>query len=451
MKAKHLIILLAVLLTMSCEKPADQIFNGDAHISGTIYYENILTGSLDTAKTAKLVVTKDGIDQTNYVVQLKNGTFDLNLLSSGNYKFNITFQTKTAGLLNDNVYTLDTILTVSESQLLKDQNLRLNMETSLVANTALRLFIKDDQNAPLANVQVCLYSDAQTILKNRNTCVGNIRTGITNKNGVVLFDGLEERAYFAAAYIAVGKDTISNNLSDQTPLTILKKNTINETTIKLQTQVKPIATSLKITVTDQSGGYIQNAEICLYSDLDLIARYTNCFGSIKNGSSDAFGVSTFTALQPLKYYISAFKISGTDTLSNIDSRLLPTAVLNVNAVNTFNVVLKPQNKPQPPAGPTTLKINVYDKNGALIPNANVCLYSDPDLVTKYQACEGSLKSGSTDTFGSISFKDLQQLKYYVRAYKVVHDQDTLSNNDTRRTPTGVLIGNSVNEFNVVIK
>ncbi|ASU34268.1 hypothetical protein MuYL_2379 [Mucilaginibacter xinganensis] len=99
---------------------------------------------------------------------------------------------------------------------------------------SLQVVLTDQYGAYIPGANVCIYSDKALLAKNRNTCAGSISGSVTGTQGAVNFTGLQSLFYYISAYKVVGKDTLTNKATDQTPTIVLQPNAANTTTVILK-------------------------------------------------------------------------------------------------------------------------------------------------------------------------------------------------------------------------
>ncbi len=434
-------ILLAILcfFLMNCKK--EGLFDGKARVKGTIYFKNILKNTADTAKNASITLQKKNADASEYYsVNITNGTYDIIGLRDGDYTLAVSYSAAVSGSTSAKINYKQ----IFEFSIAKDE-LKTGLDWTLTENTVsgqlLLLQVVDLSNNPIRNAQVCIYTDPLILTANQNKCTGSIKSAVSNDLGIVTFADLGSAAYHVTAFTIIGMDTVSNRttaaVTTYNPSTSAKPE-VRKVTIS---QDKP---ALTINLTDANGLGISGAKVSLYNDISLIAKYGSVgTGSIKSGMSDANGNIVFTGLQSISYYAYASKQIGNELYSNLNTILTPSAKLTTIAQHKLTVVLQPE-KP-------VLEILVVDANGAHINNAQVCVYSDLALITKFGfKCTGSLKSGNTDQNGSAVFPDMQTLSYYISASRVI-GKDTISNAAAIATTTPRLGIAQENKITVVIK
>lgn len=202
---------------------------------------------------------------------------------------------------------------------------------------ALSVTVTDLNGAGIAGAQVCIYSDADLINRYAGKCTGSLKTAVSDQNGTVVFGNMQPISYYISASKIIGNDIVSNLSTNMTPTIKLSASAQNKVTVV----IAPEKPTLDVTVTDVNGAYISDAQVCIYSDLGLITKYSyKCTGSLKNGISDQNGGAVFANMQPIAYYISASKVIGKDTLSNIATSLTATAKLTATSPNKVTVVIK---------------------------------------------------------------------------------------------------------------
>lgn len=341
MKYINILAVITIFIAAGCSKPADKFFNGNARIGGIIYFENVVTGKEDTAKNAAITLSLASDTNIRYKKQLTNGNYSIPDLKGGVYILKIVYQFNNAALSEGLIYNWTSKkITISDNANKADSSIMMPLDSSHYKGTALRLLVTDPQGAALPSAQVCLYTSASTLLANRNTCNGSLVSSTTNTEGFLIFDNLEAKGYYASSYKLVGKDSLSNQSTDQTALKTLAPGTISRQPLSLTVQPPVLPTALKVTVMDAFGANLSNVTVCLYSNPDFIMKYAACEGSLQTLTSDASGSVTFTGLQSLNYYVEAYKLIGTESISNNTTKLMPTGVLKKNTTTPFPVTVK---------------------------------------------------------------------------------------------------------------
>jgi hypothetical protein len=345
--AKNIVIVLFVIaatLLWTCKKSAEKIekdeqakaiFDGSARIRGTIFFKNTLKGTTDTAKNMSLMIYKDD-PAKYYAVTLANGLFDFSGMSGGTYSFKATYIASIPGSTAKITYQKTLTVTLAKGAFLDNQSLVIDQSTT--ATPTLVLTVRDAGGAPVANAQVCLYTDQLAMAKYQNTCSGSYKTAVSNSQGIAAFPDLGNAKYYVTAYTALSGDTTSNRATAAaTPYGPYTTNSVDAKDVTI-TPEKP---ALSIVVTDVNGANISGAQVCVFSDLGLITKYNyKCTGSLRSITADQNGLALFKNMQPIPYYVSASKVIGKDTLSNVLTQGTPTPALNVTAANKFTIVIK---------------------------------------------------------------------------------------------------------------
>jgi len=426
------LLILGSITIATCKKPADEVFNGTSRVRGVVLFNNYLTGTQDTAKTAVITMTmqQGSGTSTPYVQTLANGTFDIQSLNRGTFTLSAIFDFKQPGSTKTDHYVGSLPVTLQTGQFLDKLDVVLNLDSTGTAT--LQVHIVDAGGAVISNTQVCLYTDPSILAANRGTCGGSLASATTNAQGNAIFSNLQLGNYYVSANVTAGTQVLNNAMTDQTPYNVVS-------VVKLDTATVTVAAtgnSLQLVVADSAGVLLPNVNVCLYTNISLLKKYRGtCTASVRSATTNSQGIVLFTGLQPASYYASAYISEGTDTLSN---KTNDTVALTTNGASLATYKLKLLRNA--PIIPTTLTLTIVDVNQANIPGASVCLYSDTTLLSKYRGtCTGSLISGTTTANGTVSFTGLQNINYYVSAYKVV-GTDTLSNkhSDTK-TPIKPLI------------
>jgi hypothetical protein len=345
-KLLGIIYLFACLCLVSCEENEefnsnDEYFNGTARLKGVVYFNNIITNSIDTARTAKLTLSKSKSSKSEYVKMLTDGTFDIQFLSKGTYEIELRYEhiTKTNEITK--YYKIIQEINLEDDQLLDLLDLKLEIDNTSLETPTLRLTIKDALGAIISNAQVCLFSDSSLMVKNRKTCLGNTRTGVTNQQGVVFFDNLEERRYFVSSFKIIGKDTLITSTSMPVSVGPLKSGILNDKEFTIQPIIPVVSTTLEFSIQDSAGASIPNTRVCIFSNRKLLNKYRRtCDGSLRSDITNSQGVVKFENLQAINYYAAAFKVVGKDTLSNKHNDQIPFSPVLPNQINKFNILIK---------------------------------------------------------------------------------------------------------------
>lgn len=334
-----LLFVSSLLLLVTCKKDQQKkaMFSGNARLQGTIYFQDIVSGTVDTAKTAILKISKKGADTSAYyLVDLTNGKYDISSLSGGQYFFNVSYTVQLAGGATRLNYAQTFLVTVQDGQLDPDHDLKITTVTS--SKPLFILKVVDVNQAPVDSARVSLYTDTLALREGQSNGAGSSRSTVTNAAGLAVFADMQNTRYYASVYSAVGSDTTSNwSKSTSKPYGPFAVNTVDTASVQILAN-KP---TLTVTVVDQHNALISGAQVCLYSDLGLITQYKYlCTGSLRSTLTNASGTALFTNLQVLSYYISASKVVGTDTLYNRATIFMPNAVLKTNVLNQARVTIK---------------------------------------------------------------------------------------------------------------
>ena len=429
------ILLSGAIILTGCKKDADKVFSGSGRIKGIVYYNNLATNRNDTATNAQMTISLPRNIGTEYLQTLTNGTFDITSLGSNSYNVHITYSHTFSGSAKSIRYAKDTVFDLQKDEFKFPFNFVLLPDS--VESPTLQIIVTDQNNTVVPNAQVCLYADLLTLTSNRGTCVGSVKSGTTNPDGIIVFDGLQVRNYYVAVTTTSGTGNQSNQPTEATAIAITSSSKPTSAPVKIQRT----GYILQVGVVDFNKQKITGANVCLYDDAGLLIKYRQqCIASLQSGPTNSQGVITFSGLSAIPYYISAYQVTGKDTLSNRTTDLLPVTPV-ANSLNYTEITILRQTAPND----LYFKITVVDQFGAIITNANVCLYSDPALLVKYRTkCTGSLFSGTTDANGTITFSGLQAIPYYISAYKIFGN-DVLSNSATdSNTPFNPANTNQIN-------
>jgi hypothetical protein len=316
---------MTLLTFITCKKSADRVFDGSGRLRGAVLFKNVADNALDTAAVASVRLYKKGDPSNYYVVTTTNGTFDMQALSDATYELEGSFTVKISGSQVSVTYTATQEFVISGGNFM--DNYALTLLPSASTTPALTVMVKDSSGAAVPNAQVCLYADTLLLLKNENSTGGSVASGLTNSSGLAVFTGLQPGGYYAYAYITAGGDTISNaDSATTTKITVNSKGVSNA-----RVSVALHYPSLRIIVEDGNNAVIQGANICIYSDKNLLMKYEDqCTGSLRNGVTNEQGELVISHLQNLVYYISAYKVVGKDTLSNISTGQTTNVLINNN-------------------------------------------------------------------------------------------------------------------------
>ncbi len=417
-----ILLVMALCLELNCKK-ADQVFNGSARVRGLVEFQNYLTGTQDTAKTAVLTLTRTDDSGTPYVQTLTNGTFDIQSLNKGSYSISVQFDYKQPGFAKTDHYTGTMPFSLSKNEF-KDQVVVL-ISLSTTGGATLQVTVQDSTGAVVSNAQVALYTDPKVLAANRGTTNGSLATVSTNISGKAIFGNLQTGTYYISANVAAGNQLLSNATTDQVKKQVLSASLLDTVTVT----VKPNGASLQFTVTDATGAAVNNANVYLYTDKTVLAKYREtALGSVKLGVTNSSGVVVFNGLSNTNYYASAYLvIDAGDTLSNRNNDTLAYKPSANNNVIKLAEYVSP-----------SFTVTVVDVGMANLSGVNVSLYTDHSLLDKYRGTTiGSVVTGVTDANGRVTFSNVSPVSYFISAYKVI-GTDTLSNKANDAMPFKVL-------------
>lgn len=333
-------LLINGLLFSTCKKEAEQkknMFSGSARLQGTVYFQNLITGTVDTAKKAILTITKQDADASDYyLVDLTNGQYDLASLSGGIYNFSVSYSVQLTGTATRLTYAQNFQVSVTDGQITPHNDLTLSKVTT--SKTIFILKIVDVNDAPVTNAQISLYTDTLALRQSQSSGTGSSRSAVSNAAGLAVFADMQNAKYFAAVYTAANSDTTSNWIKASiTPYGPFASNTVDTASVQILAN-KP---TLSVTVVDQNNSLVSGAQVYVYSDLSLITQYLYLgTGSLRGNLTNTSGNALFTNLQTLQYYISASKVVGSVTLYNSTTILKPTAILKSGTLNSVRVTIK---------------------------------------------------------------------------------------------------------------
>lgn len=192
--------------------------------------------------------------------------------------------------------------------------------------------------------------------------------------------------------------------------------------------------TLALQILDDNGGPVKDAKIGLYTDPAIIDRNPfSTTGSVSTGTTNSNGILLISGLQAIRYYADVYLSVGNDTLSNAGHTSDVIGPLNAATLTSKTITI----------GITSpsLSVTVVDASNAYIGSAAVRLYSDKALLLKYGndgTGTGSLRSGTSSSFGKVRFDHLQPISYYVSVRKII-GKDTLSNKATEASTILMLL------------
>jgi len=98
---------------------------------------------------------------------------------------------------------------------------------------------------------------------------------------------------------------------------------------------------LKIVVTDSLDNPLENAQICLYRNLNFMeANGENCSGSIYSATTNKYGIAVFANVEESEYYFVASLKIGNISLSNkSETATRATGTISDNSINEVSVKL----------------------------------------------------------------------------------------------------------------
>jgi hypothetical protein len=313
-------------LLAGCEKD-DEYFAGDSRLRGTVYFENGITGALDTAYHAQLRVYPTGGDSSKALTySVASGRFDVTNLKSGNYTLAARLDRPVGA--SQSYVAYEGWLKVATGHL---DTLQIILRPRLRNQTGLQLTVTNAAGYFIPQAQVYLFADSIAGQRNSRTGAGSIANARTNTQGQVVFLNLQPKSYYVSAFSVSGMDTLSNSLPRQigTKTLVAATPSVPRYTIALQRPPtvipSPVAPSLRLTVTDTTGLIVlPNSQVCLYASASQIKRRgLDCVNGLFTGTTNAQGVVIFPNLQAASYHVLAVKVLGADTLTNLRS---PTAL-----------------------------------------------------------------------------------------------------------------------------
>lgn len=349
---KHLLLFLACAWgLMSCQDKSDGDirFNGNARIKGELYVENIATGTLDTAYRAEVRLYRSGHREKALVINLPKGTFEINNLAPDTYTLEARLDRRPGPGLPAVAYRyLDTNLVLEDNE--QKLNLRLPLEPDLssLAEPVLKLTVVDANGYQRPNARVCLYAAENVLQQNYRKCTGSLQSRTTNSRGIVIFTGLEAKAYFIAALAPNGRDSLTN-VGGGSPLkvgpltTTDNSATITLTQSSLPVVSNPVAPGLRLTVVDDNAILLPNTRVCLYPALSyLTSSGLDCLSSLRSDSTNTQGQVTFANLQPTTtYYVKVVKVLGTTTLTNLGAGAVRAVTTSTQGIKNDTVTVRP--------------------------------------------------------------------------------------------------------------
>jgi hypothetical protein len=150
---------------------------------------------------------------------------------------------------------------------------------------------------------------------------------------------------------------------------------------------------------------------------------SNSLNFLYSAQTDSFGNVRFTNLSPIPYNV----------YSTIDQNGLKftfdSTIKSTDPITTFKAVLYPDFTTY-----NLLSIFTKDKNGNLLPNVKVCIFTSGLLASKNE-CEGSSITLTTDKFGKAYTTKLPVGKYYLNARDSVGSQIDIKVKDSVDIPS----------------
>lgn len=180
--------------------------DGHLQLSGAVTYIDLLSSSADTvAAIGALVELFD--DEENLVKAtsvVEEGEYLLDSLKSGDYFLRTTLVDSTS---SEFIYIKEDEVKISSSTQM-NQQLSWNGEGALLI-----VEILDSNDLPIKNAQVCIYQNEALFNVRPAGCLGSLTSIATNSNGKVVFNELDDRAYWIEGIFHFGDlSSISNDM-----------------------------------------------------------------------------------------------------------------------------------------------------------------------------------------------------------------------------------------------
>ncbi len=316
-------------LLTGCNKdtdPDDQISVGN-RLRGTVHFDNPATLALDTAYRARVSIYRDGHPEEATVLPLNRGGFEALNLANTTYTLVGRVDIKHEDGQPYVTYVgLKEGLSAGRGGNSDDIRFDLHRDSGNPQPTLLRMVVKDSDGHVRPNARVCLYPSLAAVNLNFRKCAGSLRSGITNRKGIILFVGLEPtQGYYGGALAPNGADSLTN-VGTATPLatitgvsatTVVQSNLV----VSKRTYSAPPAgpPGLKITITDPTNYVLPGAVVCLYPRA-ITAADTTCTTSLRSDTTNLQGQVTFAGLQAnTVYYLAAKRKVGSVVYTNLTS------------------------------------------------------------------------------------------------------------------------------------
>jgi hypothetical protein len=219
------VLLLLILFTGSCKK-TDYVANNQIYGSAT--YDDLSNGSQPLPSGQKVKVLFNGVESSlNSFVTTDTGKYNFSPTIKGSYVLQFTFIDSLLQFDARLVQKLDldtlrgsssnaVVYSTTTSSISAGGNDKAFQQNVILkpSETGLKLQIMDDQTNRLPNVRVCIYSNKTFASQNAPYCGGCVAYLSSDKNGEVLFTGLQTQAYYINARADVGVVHLTNQWSD---------------------------------------------------------------------------------------------------------------------------------------------------------------------------------------------------------------------------------------------
>lgn len=340
------LIICITSLVYSCND--EEIFGGDATLKGTVFFQNVLTNTINLANKAKVTIADENkpAGKRQFTVTTNDeGKFEINNLKAGTYKIKIDFAQKNDSAGIDVVYGYEDEKTLIDgvNEATFTMTLNRNKDYHLASISGKVLYTSVATNVQtLANGAKIVFTPAPSSFENNIPNKYEITTNEKGEfvqqflpGGMFTVTGIfEERVFGMLLPYRFSKLTTEDG--NDLPTLMLNQNSPKSFNIILKLDTPNLLTGhVKLKGIDTSGNIIPHAQICLYTSEHLLKADSNgCTGSIRVGNTNASGVVIFGGLETssnegTQYFVKASIETGSLQLRNSGEKIsVKSGILN---------------------------------------------------------------------------------------------------------------------------
>ncbi|WP_291906632.1 carboxypeptidase-like regulatory domain-containing protein [Chitinophaga sp. CB10] len=246
---------------------------------------------------------------------------------------------------------------------------------------------------------------------------------VTDDNGYFIFEHLKEFQPYKVYYEDTIKGVLYSARGEARPPM--------DTLLLVAEVARTKQRGIHITVVGSDGGTVANVPICIFNSATLSYKNNTCDGSNYSITTDATGKAFKFDIPAGTYYILAKVKMGEQQI----------VVKQDNVVVTDSIEFRTLTAAGPGAT-NGIKFVTRDATGAIIPGANICIFTSPYLFQR-SLCDGSNYQLMSDAAGNASISAIPPATYYVKASWVTKDtlaahKDTLVGTATIDLQSSVL-------------